>query len=148
MAGKRGPRRNSGQVNVDRLVGANIRDLRVRRGLSQEALAADLGVSFQQMRKYETGQNRVTSSRLWDLSRVLQATIGEFFENVGSSAAADAEDDGRTALALAACDIDGRTARAELDLIRAYLTMSPGARTQFVKMVVMLAGGPAPDESA
>ena len=128
MAGKSGPRRSDSQVNIDRLVGANIRDLRVRRGMSQEALAASLGISFQQMRKYESGHNRVTSSRLWDLSRALQAKISEFFKDVDGSA-----------LALADTEVDGRTARAELELIRAYLAMSPGTRTQFVDLVVALA---------
>ncbi len=121
-----GPRRTDDQVNVDRTVGANIRDLRVRRGLSQEVLAERLGISFQQMRKYEAGLNRVTSSRLWDMARTLQATVSEFFRDVEGAPAVP--------------EVDGRTVRSELELIRCYLAMSPATRTSFVKMVVAMAG--------
>ena len=65
---------------VDCLVGNNIRILRLERGLSQSDLAGRLGITFQQIQKYEKGINRVGSSRLARLSQVLGVSVGRFFQ--------------------------------------------------------------------
>lgn len=67
---------------VDVAVGERIRAARLLRGLSQSDLADAIGVSFQQVQKYERGSNRVSASRLYDLSRILGVAIQEFFEDV------------------------------------------------------------------
>ena len=51
-------------------------------GLSQEKLAKSLGVSFQQVQKYEIGINRVSAGRLWDIADSLEVDIGYFFEGI------------------------------------------------------------------
>lgn len=56
---------------VDRAVGQNIRRMRRQRRFSQEALAAEIGLTFQQLQKYELGINRVSCSRLCDIARAL-----------------------------------------------------------------------------
>ena len=64
--------------------------------LTQEQLAAAVGVRFQQIQKYECGANRISASRLWLLSQALEAPIGYFYEglvNLGD----DGADDGETA---------------------------------------------------
>ncbi|MCR6630634.1 MAG: helix-turn-helix domain-containing protein [Magnetospirillum sp.] len=72
-----------GRANaVDAHVGARIRLRRNGLGLSQERLADALGLTFQQVQKYEKGVNRVGASRLFDLARVLNVPIGYFFENL------------------------------------------------------------------
>ena len=63
-------------------VGQKIRDARNAQGLSQEALGAKLGVSFQQVQKYEKGTNRVGSSRLWMISQALKVKIEYFFSDL------------------------------------------------------------------
>jgi transcriptional regulator with XRE-family HTH domain len=79
---KRGPGR--GRPNdVDRHVGARLRDRRIMLGLSQKQLAESLGLSFQQVYKYERGINRVTSGRLYDFAQVLGVDVGYFFEGTG-----------------------------------------------------------------
>jgi transcriptional regulator with XRE-family HTH domain len=79
---KRGPGR--GRPNdVDRHVGARLRDRRIMLGLSQQQLAQPLGLSYQQVHKYERGINRVTSGRLYDLAQVLGVDVGYFFEGTG-----------------------------------------------------------------
>jgi transcriptional regulator with XRE-family HTH domain len=65
---------------VDKLVGRNIRVLRLAKGLSQTELADALGVTFQQVQKYEKGTNRVGSGRLLKVSAVLGVKITDFFE--------------------------------------------------------------------
>ena len=55
---------------VDRLVGNNVRMLRTLRGISQSSLGEQVGVTFQQIQKYEKGVNRVSASMLFDIARV------------------------------------------------------------------------------
>jgi len=65
---------------VDVHVGQMIRTTRRARGMTQQMLAARIGVKFQQVQKYETGANRVSASRLWEISQVLDAPINHFFD--------------------------------------------------------------------
>lgn len=69
-------------VNVDFHVGRQIRIRRVLQGLSQAALAESLGVSFQQIQKYERGANRISAGHLFELARTLSCTPNEFFEGL------------------------------------------------------------------
>jgi transcriptional regulator with XRE-family HTH domain len=62
------------------MVGAKIRVLRVSRGLSQSDLADEIGVTFQQVQKYEKGVNRVGASRLSQIANVLGISVGDLFE--------------------------------------------------------------------
>jgi transcriptional regulator with XRE-family HTH domain len=65
---------------LDATVGAKIRVLRVNRGLSQSNLADQIGVTFQQVQKYEKGANRVGASRLSQIASVLGVSVGELFD--------------------------------------------------------------------
>src|ERR1700733_2217914 len=67
---------------VDMHVGARIRLRRTLMGMSQERLGDALGLTFQQVQKYERGVNRVGASRLFDLSRVLDVPISFFFDDM------------------------------------------------------------------
>jgi transcriptional regulator with XRE-family HTH domain len=66
---------------VDKLVGKNIRIFRIAKGISQTTLGNAVGVTFQQIQKYENGANRVGSSRLAKIAEVLKVPIGRFFDN-------------------------------------------------------------------
>lgn len=63
----------------DKHLGSRIRTQRLVRGMSQEKLGAALGLSFQQVQKYEKGSNRVSASRLWDIAQILQAPVNSFY---------------------------------------------------------------------
>lgn len=80
--------------DIDRAVGQRIRIRRLLVGLSQEALAERLGLTFQQVQKYEKGVNRVSASRLLDLARVLDVPIPFFFEDYTSCAVSKDESQG------------------------------------------------------
>lgn len=68
---------------LDALVGARIRMFRINRGMSQTVLAERIGVTFQQVQKYEKGANRVGASRLAQIASVLGISVGELFEASG-----------------------------------------------------------------
>lgn len=70
---------------VDIHVGERVRTRRLLAGLSQDAFASYLGVTFQQIQKYEKGANRISASRLYRIARVLDAPITYFFERAGDS---------------------------------------------------------------
>ncbi|MGU3536905.1 helix-turn-helix domain-containing protein [Methylobacterium sp. A54F] len=67
-------------TDVDRLVGLRITALRKARGMSQTALGTAVGVTFQQVQKYEKGQNRVGAGRLREIARLLEVPVSAFFE--------------------------------------------------------------------
>ena len=65
---------------VDVYVGKRIKQLRWLKGMTQQQLAKQIGVKFQQVQKYETGANRVSASRLWQLCEALNVPVSFFFE--------------------------------------------------------------------
>lgn len=67
---------------VDERVGERIRQRRTILGLTQEQLAGALGISYQQVQKYETGANRVSAGRLYEIARILDVEMGFFFEGL------------------------------------------------------------------
>lgn len=76
------PEKESRASPVDGHVGIRIRLRRTLMGMSQERLGEALGLTFQQVQKYERGVNRVGASRLFDLSRVLDVPISFFFDDM------------------------------------------------------------------
>ena len=73
---------------LDAMVGAKIRMSRIDRGMSQTTLAEKIGVSFQQVQKYEKGSNRIGASRLAQIADVLGISVGDLFETSREKAAA------------------------------------------------------------
>ncbi len=115
----RTPQGNPNPVDVH--VGGRIRLRRTLLGMSQERLGDALGLTFQQVQKYERGTNRVGASRLWDLSRVLDVPVSFFYEDMGDNVA---ELSPRLISGLAeepaAAEADPLTKRETLELVRAY----------------------------
>jgi transcriptional regulator with XRE-family HTH domain len=81
------PEKESRPSPIDIHVGSRIRLRRTLMGMSQERLGEALGLTFQQVQKYERGVNRVGASRLFDLSRVLDVPISFFFDDMPESLA-------------------------------------------------------------
>jgi transcriptional regulator with XRE-family HTH domain len=75
---------------VDLHVGGRVRMRRKMLGVSQERLAEALGLTFQQVQKYERGANRISASKLYEIARFLSAPIAYFFEGLGDPAAGGA----------------------------------------------------------
>ena len=102
--------RIGGPEEVDAYVGARISLRRSAMGLSQTALAQQLGISFQQVQKYETGQNRISASRLHRVATVLATSVEAFFPPVET--ARGAGDAGWEALGPLTATPDGRAVAA------------------------------------
>ena len=77
----------NGEPNpVDAYVGSRVRMRRIMLGMSQQRLAKELSVTFQQIQKYERGLNRIGASRLWDLAQVLGVNVDFFYEDLAPEA--------------------------------------------------------------
>jgi len=107
--------RVGGPEKVDAFVGARISLRRSALGLSQTALAQQLGISFQQVQKYETGQNRISASRLHRVATVLATSVEAFFPPVET--ARGPADAGWEALRHITATPDGRAVAAAWPLI-------------------------------
>ena len=75
-------------TSIDRKLGQRVRSRRLEIGMSQERLAELLGVTFQQVQKYEKGVNRIAASRLYDIASALQQPVSRFFEGLSQGRAA------------------------------------------------------------
>jgi transcriptional regulator with XRE-family HTH domain len=117
-------RRKSDKPNpIDVHVGSRVRLRRTLLGMSQEKLGEAIGLTFQQVQKYERGANRIGASRLYDLSRVLDVPVSFFFDDINPEAAAaalaatgagDGEDSAQR------YEPDPMMRRETLELVRAY----------------------------
>ncbi len=128
---------------IDVHVGQQIRQRRTSLGISQEQLGTALGVSFQQVQKYERGLNRVGASRLHDLMRALDVPIGYFFE---AAPGGRAEPSGGTrGMHELQENLDGDvlSRRETLDLIRAFSRITDtGVRRHVLELVRSLGSDP------
>jgi transcriptional regulator with XRE-family HTH domain len=87
--------------DVDRHVGARIRQRRIMLGLSQQQLAELVGVTYQQAHKYERGINRISAGRLYVMAQVLGVPVGQFFEGLEGRKVAELSTRQRMCLELA-----------------------------------------------
>jgi transcriptional regulator with XRE-family HTH domain len=116
-------------TDVDLYVGLRLRERRVLLGFGQDALAKMLGVSFQQVQKYEKGANRISASRLYQLARVLGMPITWFYDGI---------DAGRRKNDHALSQLGDREV---LRFVRAYCRIKDaGARSRLRAMTSVLSG--------
>ncbi|WGM32630.1 helix-turn-helix domain-containing protein [Brevundimonas sp. NIBR11] len=69
---------------VDRHVGRRVCEKRISLGYNQSDLGRALGLTFQQIQKYEKGANRISASKLWDIARFFKVDVGYFFQGLGA----------------------------------------------------------------
>ncbi|UWQ77430.1 helix-turn-helix domain-containing protein [Leisingera sp. M658] len=115
---------------VDVHVGKRIRHRRWLVGMTQQQLAEQVGIKFQQIQKYETGANRVSASRLWDISDALEVPVSFFFdglqeEGTGPSEKAEGPD-----------DLMGD--KEALDLVRSYYAIPENQRRRLFELARVL----------
>jgi transcriptional regulator with XRE-family HTH domain len=132
---------------IDVHVGSRIRLRRTLMGMSQERLGEALGLTFQQVQKYERGVNRVGASRLFDLSRVLDVPISFFFDDMPDSLAGHAGGTSRRGVSGFADSQEGfaddtLNRRETLELVRAYYRITdPSIRKRVFELIKSM--GPA-----
>lgn len=115
--------------SVDLHVGRRVRQRRWMLGMTQSQLADLVGIKFQQIQKYETGANRVSASRMWEIASVLDVPVTFFFEGLNGRAADTGEtwDD---------ISIDKESG----DLVRVYYAIPEDRRRHFLDLARALGG--------
>lgn len=132
---------------VDVHVGKRLRVRRSLLGLSQEKLASLIGLTFQQVQKYERGTNRVSAGRLYEISNILDVPVSYFFEQMGhlsahaSAAPQGMSDNKQEGFSRDIPGSDDIMARKEtIDLVRIYYSIeNPDARKDIVKFIKSMA---------
>ncbi len=123
---------------VDGHVGRRMRQRREMRGMPQKELAKRLGISFQQIQKYESGANRISASKLWELCGVMDVDPGYFFEGL-TNAAGGGKPRGASA-PQDAYEPEPRNARQILDLNQSFQKIPDiRIRRQLVQLLKALA---------
>jgi len=127
---------------IDVHVGARVRLRRTLLGMSQEKLGEALGLTFQQVQKYERGVNRIGASRLFDLSRVLDVPIGFFFDDMPPEMGGGDKRSRFTGFQEAQDGFEDDTLhrRETLELVRAYYRITdPSVRKRVFDLIKSLA---------
>jgi transcriptional regulator with XRE-family HTH domain len=116
---------------VDVHVGKRVRHRRWMLGMTQQQLADKVGIKFQQIQKYETGMNRISASRLWDISEAMDVSISFFFEGFDENVDARAGD--------AAAVVGDLTADKEaIELVRTYNSIPEEQRRRLFDLARVL----------
>ena len=130
---------------MDAHVGSRVRLRRMMMGMSQEKLGDQMGLTFQQIQKYERGINRVSASRLWELARVLGVSVQFFFDEVAIGQDTQAQP-GFGEPQAESTIIEFLGSRDGLELNRAFVRIRDGrVRRSIVDLVRALAGEAQPD---
>ncbi|AZQ67556.1 XRE family transcriptional regulator [Silicimonas algicola] len=117
---------------VDVHVGKRIRHRRWLVGMTQQQLAEKVGIKFQQIQKYETGMNRVSASRLWDIAAALSVPVSFFFEGLSDAnnvAEADYQSD---------VPVDILKDKEALELVRSYYAIPETQRRRLFELARVL----------
>jgi transcriptional regulator with XRE-family HTH domain len=133
---------------IDVHVGSRVRLRRTLLGMSQEKLGEALGLTFQQVQKYERGANRIGSGRLFHLSKVLDVPVSFFFDDLpegqgGSTPPANLS--GISETPVESFEAEAMSRRETLELVRAYYRIPDAAVRKRVFELVKAVAGPAPE---
>lgn len=109
---------------VDVNVGHRVRNRRVLIGMSQEVLAEKIGLTFQQVQKYELGKNRISASMLWRIAEALDVPVSFFFDGLRSGAGPIVPEEGLT--------------RGEMQVVRGLRNVSPAVRDSVRELLATL----------
>lgn len=117
---------------IDLHVGKRLRRRRRLLGLTQQNLASEVGIRFQQIQKYECGANRVSAARLFELSEALRVPVQYFYEGLSEFEDAGNDDD------VQALPPGILSKKETMDLVRAYYQMEEGPRKHLLDLAKSL----------
>ena len=117
---------------VDEYVGKRVRQRRWMVGFSQQQLGEAVGIKFQQIQKYETGMNRISASRLWDIADALSVPVMFFFEGYDETASTD------KAQNKAGSQGDLLADKEALELVRSYYAIPENQRRKLFDLARVL----------
>ncbi|AJD54436.1 Transcriptional regulator, contains XRE-family HTH domain [Thalassospira xiamenensis M-5 = DSM 17429] len=136
MRGKNRSRGPNGVPHaVDIHVGKRLRMRRTLLGLTQNAVAKSVGLTFQQLQKYERGGNRIGASRLYDLAQALDVPVSYFFDDLPESVAESTSEARRKVDLGREAELDVMAKRETLELVRAYYKLNGNQRKRFFDLV-------------
>ena len=119
---------------IDIYVGSRLRLRRALIGMSQEKLSNALEITFQQVQKYERGTNRISSSRLFQISRILDVSVSFFFDDMDTEIIKQTE--GMAEINKQVLQVDKLSRRETLEFVRAYYKITdPMVRKKIFEMV-------------
>ena len=122
-------------TEIDKHVGERLRLRRSLLGVSQEKLAQELGISFQQVQKYEKGLNRIAAGRLFQISKMLATNVAYFFENLEQRRSDEIETQNYVSSNLEAVKYD-LGSKETASLLRCYYTIkAPDKRISIIKFI-------------
>jgi len=125
--------------DIDLYVGKRLRRRRRLLGLTQQSLAEQVGIRFQQIQKYECGANRVSAARLFELSEALSVPIQYFYEGLS-----EANDPAFNAPDPEIIAPDVLSKKETMDLVRAYYSMGEGPRKHLLDLAKSLEANAKP----
>ncbi len=118
---------------VDIHVGKRVRQRRWMKGVTQQQLGNEVGIKFQQIQKYETGMNRISASRLWDIAEALDVPVSFFFEGFEEGGA---DVSATTSTAPTQGDLLGD--KEALELVRSYYAIPENQRRKLFDLARVL----------
>jgi transcriptional regulator with XRE-family HTH domain len=131
-------RKKDGPSDIDTYIGQSLRARRNLLGMTQEELADAVGVTFQQIQKYELAKNRISASRLYQFAVVLGTKIGYFFESIDAAPKKNLTGLSESQQGYTAADI--MSSKETTDLVRTYYSIQdPVARRNLFKLVRQMA---------
>ncbi|MFM9890630.1 MAG: helix-turn-helix domain-containing protein [Rickettsiales bacterium] len=134
---------------VDIHVGRRLRTKRTILGMSQEAVGKQIGVTFQQIQKYERGINRMGASRLYDFAKALGVQVSYFFEGFGDYSLDEGTALGAAETDAASFEHEKVNNRETLEVMRAYYRIkNPSVRKRIVELIKAMAAEDGSDEKA
>ena len=119
---------------VDVHVGKRVRHRRWMVGMTQQQLGERVGIKFQQIQKYETGMNRISASRLWDIAHALEVPVNFFFEGIQE----DADLGGGEAVSSGSAQGDLLADKEALELVRSYYAIPEEQRRRLFDLARVL----------
>lgn len=126
---------------VDRHVGRRVCEKRLALGYNQSDLGRALGLTFQQIQKYEKGTNRVSASKLWDIARFFKVDIGYFFDGLAGSSVPGMAEEG------AAFEHEHPATRYTIEIGRLAPQLSTRQQKLALDLIRDMADRPEPVES-
>lgn len=134
------PGKKGRATSIDENVGMQLRQRRALLGWTQEKLAEQVGITFQQIQKYENGANRISASRLFDFSRVLDIPVSFFFESSTANEGHALPGFGESEQAGFEGPSDVMYRKETLELVRVYYSIeNPKLRKDLFKLVKSMA---------
>ncbi|HXI86307.1 MAG TPA: helix-turn-helix transcriptional regulator [Parvularculaceae bacterium] len=125
---------------IDLYVGKRLRQRRRLLGYTQQRLAEEVNIRFQQIQKYESGANRISASRLWSLSKALEVPVSFFFEGLNGDhdVAETLRPNGANGHAKTPADVF--SSKETIDLVRAFYNLGEEPRRRLLDLAKAMSG--------